>query len=218
MQAVSTARVRSTVDTLCSHPRRRTIITPCGARSPCQATGPEPERAARRRSESKTFLTRDPRPETPGSGPGSEAPQLAYVPLARTLFAAACTIHGRHAVLAPTPADNHHAVRCQISVPGYGAGSRTRGAAQVRVKDVSDPRPETRDARQRAQQRGPTARVRSACAHALCGSVHDPRSTRCARTHAGGRSSRRAVPDLRARLRGRSPNAWRGAGPSQGRF
>ncbi len=35
-------------------PRRRTITTPCGARAPCPAAGPDPERGARCRSETGT--------------------------------------------------------------------------------------------------------------------------------------------------------------------
>ncbi len=40
-------------------PRRRTITTPCGARAPCPATWPDPERGALHRSEISTVPGRD---------------------------------------------------------------------------------------------------------------------------------------------------------------
>ncbi len=40
-------------------PRRRTITAPCGARAPCPATWPDPERGALHRSETNTVFGRD---------------------------------------------------------------------------------------------------------------------------------------------------------------
>ncbi len=98
----------------------------------------------------------------------------------------------------PTPADDHRAVRRTSSVPGYGAGSRTRDAVQVRDRN------------------GPGARHSTRIAGGAC-SGPDPRGHAVPRAHAGGRSPRRAARELRARLRGRIPNARRCAGPRQER-
>ncbi len=82
--------VHDPLSTRCARrPRRRTITTPCGARAPCPATGPDPERATLCRSETGTVPGPDHSTRIAGGSCGS-GPELtglvARAPHMRCIF------------------------------------------------------------------------------------------------------------------------------------